>query len=218
MKSKKLLIELIGLLDEFEQDRQNESDVGLDEFIGFLNARSASGDIEIRDITGGEEQQMIMDNATAEIEISRLISLMYRYAKGYIKKALKGSAIQTADEFTFIIILMTHSSLSKTELINKNIMEKTSGIEVIKRLIKKGLIEQFSDDNDKRSQKVAVTLSGRSEIFTVLPNMNIVSKIVAGNLSITERQTLAYLLKKLDYYHNELYITKRDQELNDLLD
>jgi hypothetical protein len=52
---------------------------------------------------------------------------MYRYAKGYIKKALQESIIQTPDEFSFLITLMTFESLTKTELINKQVIEKTSG-------------------------------------------------------------------------------------------
>jgi DNA-binding MarR family transcriptional regulator len=216
MKSQKLLLELIGLVGEFEDGLKDDQEAALPDFLGFLNARDGSGDVTIRNLTGGQAQQMVADHSTPEIEISRLISVMYRYAKGYIKKALKNSSIQTADEFTFIIILMTHTSLSKTELINKNIMEKTTGTEVIKRLVKRGLIEQFSDAQDKRSQQVAVTNKGREEIYAVLPNMTMVSTIVAGNLTRSEKNTLAYLLKKLDYHHHELYTSRKDEDLAEL--
>jgi DNA-binding MarR family transcriptional regulator len=217
MKSKKLLIELIGLVDEFEDHVGDQQELSMPDFVGFLNARYSQGQMDIRTLTGGEQQQMVQEYATPEVEISRLVSVMYRYAKTYIKKALKGSVIQTADEFTFVIILMTHKSLSKTELINKNIMEKTSGTEVIKRLIKKGLITQFDYENDRRSQHVAVTDKGRQEIFTVLPDMNTVSQIVAGNLTVPERQALAYLLKKLDYHHHNIYTNHKDEELDVLV-
>jgi hypothetical protein len=66
-----------------------------------------------------------------------LVTLLFRYAKGYIKKALQDSIIQTADEFAFNLI--TFESLTKTELISKQVMEKTSGVEVIKRLVGQGL-------------------------------------------------------------------------------
>src|SRR5688572_24585175 len=155
MKSTKLLIELIGLLGEFEDHVPEQQEPSIGGFVSFLNARYMSEHLDIRNLTGGKEEQMVQDYNTPEVEISRLVGVMYRYAKTYIKKALKGSVIQTADEFTFLIILMTHKSLSKTELINKNIMEKTSGTEIIKRLIKKGLVIQFDDQNDRRAQHVA---------------------------------------------------------------
>jgi DNA-binding MarR family transcriptional regulator len=95
-------------------------------------------------------------------------------------------------------------------------MEKTTGIEVIRRLIKRGLVVESADENDKRSVRVSITNSGRKEILKTLPLMSKVSEIVVGNLSNEEINTLSYLLKKLDYFHNEIYLNKRDQSLSDI--
>ena len=66
---------------------------------------------------------------------------------------------------------MTYDSLNKGELIQKQVMEKTSGTEIINRLIKLGLIEQFDDETDKRSMRVKMTVLGRMEIVKILPQM-----------------------------------------------
>jgi DNA-binding MarR family transcriptional regulator len=95
-------------------------------------------------------------------------------------------------------------------------MEKTSGSEVIRRLIKRGLIVESADEDDKRSVRVSITRSGREEILKILPLMSKVSNIVVGNLSNEEINTLSYLLKKLDYFHNDIYLNKRDQSLSDI--
>jgi DNA-binding MarR family transcriptional regulator len=42
-------------------------------------------------------------------------------------------------------------------------MEKTSGVEVIKRLVGQGLIHEFSDLTDKRSVRVSITDKGKME-------------------------------------------------------
>ena len=112
---------------------------------------------------------------------------------------------------------MTYDSLSKSELITKQVMEKTSGSEVIRRLIKRGLIVESADENDKRSIRVSITQSGREEILRILPLMSKVTKIVVGNLRAEEINTLSYLLKKLDYFHNDIYINKRGHPLSDIL-
>jgi DNA-binding MarR family transcriptional regulator len=96
-------------------------------------------------------------------------------------------------------------------------MEKTSGSEVIRRLIKRGLIAETADHNDKRSIRVAITKSGRNEILRIIPLMSQVSDIVVGNLSNEEINTLSYLLKKLDYFHNDIYINKRGQPFSEIL-
>jgi hypothetical protein len=40
---------------------------------------------------------------------------------------------------------------------------------------------------------------------------------VVGNLSSEEINTLSYLLKKLDYFHNDIYINKKGHPLSDIL-
>jgi DNA-binding MarR family transcriptional regulator len=145
-----------------------------------------------------------------------MIVLMYHYAKGYIKKALRDSYLQTPDEFSFLITLMTYDNLTKGELITKQVMEKTSGSEVINRLIKRGLMVECADKKDKRSIRVSITKSGKEEILRILPLMSDVSKIVVGNLNSEEINTLSYLLKKLDYFHNDIYLNKKDQSLSDI--
>jgi DNA-binding MarR family transcriptional regulator len=111
---------------------------------------------------------------------------------------------------------MTYDNLRKSELITKQVMEKTSGSEVISRLIKRGMIAETADQNDKRSIRVAITKSGRDEILKILPLMSTVTKIVVGNLSVEEINTLSYLLKKLDYFHNDIYLNKKGQTLSDI--
>jgi DNA-binding MarR family transcriptional regulator len=111
---------------------------------------------------------------------------------------------------------MTYESLTKSELIAKQVMEKTSGSEVIRRLINKGMIIETADQNDKRSIRVAINRSGRDEILKILPLMSKVTKIVVGNLNAEEINTLSYLLKKLDHFHNDIYLNKKDQPLSDI--
>ncbi len=79
------------------------------------------------------------------------------------------------------------------------------------------MIFETADQNDKRSKRVSITKSGREEILRILPLMTKVTEIVVGNLSVEEINTLSYLLKKLDYFHNNIYISKRGQSLSDIL-
>ena len=215
---KEILIELINLLDQFSSEKQGNEDYSISDFVGFLNSKIGSQDVAMRKIEGNAEPGLKILRTDSNTDTSILITLMFRYAKGYVKKALQNSPIQTADEFAFLITLMTYESLTKTELINKQIMEKSSGVEVIKRLISMQMIEEFADEFDRRSVRVRITPTGRQTIITVLPEMAKVSKVVVGNLTQPEVNTLTYLLKKLDYYHNDIFLNKRNLGLDELLE
>ena len=218
MKTKNILIELINYLDDFEAEfTESRDELNMTDFVGFLNSKHKSRNVKTRELGGGYEGYLYEDEYGPATDISILIVLMFRYAKGYIKKALKDSKIKSADEFSFLMTLMTNESLSKSELIQKQVMEKTSGTEIINRLIKMKLVESFNDSSDKRSVRVKMTTEGRTEIARILPQMQKVSQLVSGNLNETEKNTIAYMLRKLEHYHNDIFINRKDSELEALI-
>ena len=217
MKKNVILTTLINHFFAFDDEMGNQEEYPIDEFIGYLNSKSGNQELLMREISGENKEWLKDEYRSSETDISILIVLMNHYAKWYIKKVLRESHLQTPDEFSFLITLMTYDSLSKSELITKQVMEKTSGTEVIRRLIKRGMIVESADENDRRSIRVSITRSGREELLRILPQMSKVTKIVVGNLSSEEIRTLSYLLKKLDYFHNDIYMNKRGYDLSDIL-
>jgi len=214
MKTKEILLELIDYLDKYEQENSKEgSNLNTSDFLGFINSNYH----KVRELNHGNQQLENNETHGPNTDISILIVLLFRYAKGYIKKALKDSQIRTADEFSYLITLMNTDSMSKTELIQNQIMEKTSGTDIINRLIKLKLIEQYDDEFDKRSIRVKITQQGRLEILSILPQMQLVSQIVTGNLNAVEKNMLAYSLRKLEVFHNDIFINKKGSELTDLV-
>jgi len=214
MSKKQVLIQLIDHLFKFDEAYGGE-DYSITDFIGYLNANQPTQLPSIRELAGGEEE-WVRNNQDQNTEIARLLVFIYRYAVMYFKKGLRESNINTLDEFSFLIVLMTYPSLTKTELINKLIMEKTSGIEVIKRLLKQELIYEFDNPNDKRSMMVAITPKGKTELAELLPKMGLVGSLVVGNLTPTEVSSLSFLLNKLDYHHNEIFMNNRGLSLEEL--
>ncbi len=217
MKSKAILQQLINDLSNYELENEDSDDLNYLDFVAYLSSKVQTGTTEIRNLRGEQEMWIDEQYKDSQTDIVIFITLLYRYAKVYIKKALKNSLVQTADEFSYLIVLMTHESLSKSDLIQKNVMEKTSGVEVIKRLINNNLIHQFEDKDDKRIVRVAITEKGKFEIIKLLPEMAKVSKIVSANLVPNELLVLSHLLKKLDLYHNNLYLNKKNLDLDNLL-
>lgn len=217
MRKNEILTALINHFFSFDAEKGSQEEYSFDEFIGYLNAKSDRQELEIRKLSGGKKESFKYEPKSATRDISILLVLMNRYAKWYIKKVLKDSLLQTPDEFSFLITLMTYDSLHKSELITKQIMEKTSGTEIINRLVKRGMISETADQNDKRSIRVSITDTGRKEILRILPQMTKVTEIVVGNLSNEEINTLSYLLKKLDYFHNNIYLNKKGQPMSDIL-
>lgn len=210
MKSYQLIHQLINLVEELEQENPGK-EVSIQEFTGFLlnNVSQAGGNAANSEVRFGENDTAALDIAyQLDNNIGRLFVFMSRYAKYYIKKALDETPLQTAEEFTALAILLTHDHLSKTALISHNLQEKTSGTEVIRRLIAAGLVRQWDDVKDKRSKHIAITDAGRELLYRVFVDMNNASKVITGELSVAEKYTLQYLLQKLENFHLANYEKK----------
>lgn len=219
MKSYHLVKQLLNLVEEFENQSDNNA-IDLTNFAGFLNAQLQQTPItRINDVRFGDRE----DEAQAlahqlDNSIARLFVYMSRYAKSYIKKALADTLLQTPEDFTCLAILLTNDSLSKTELIHRNLQEKTSGAEVIKRLLAANLINQWDDVADKRGKRLSITEEGKTLLYHIFNDMNHVGKIVAGNLSLAEKYTLHYLLHKLENFHYDLHTQKSIRSKADIFE
>ena len=218
MKSYKLIHQLIDLVAQLEEENQGK-EASIGDFAGFMlnKVGNAAGNTANTEVRFGDTDTAALDIAyQLDNNISRLFVFMSRYAKSYIKKALEGTPLQSAEDFTALAILLTHNHLSKSDLISYNLQEKTSGTEVIRRLIASGLVRQWDDLKDKRSKHIAITDDGKNLLYQVFEYTNYVGKVITGRLTIAEKFTLQYLLQKLENFHLEHYEKKTILNKDDL--
>ncbi|MGY3051959.1 DNA-binding MarR family transcriptional regulator [Pedobacter sp. UYEF25] len=218
MKSYKLIYQLLNLVQQLEEEN-NGKEPTIQDFTGFLLNKTPHhsdyvANTEVR--FGNNDSDTLEIAYQLDNNIGRLFVFMSRYAKLYIKKALDGTPLQAAEDFTALAILMTHKSLSKTELIKHNLQEKTSGTEVIRRLIANGLVMQWDDLEDKRSKQIAISDAGKELLQHVFTDMNDVGKMITGKLALGEKLTLQYLLQKLEDFHLDVYDKKAILSKSDL--
>ncbi len=224
MNRYQLIHEILEKLEAYDDSVSDKNELHISGFAAYL----AINDIqhfESENINSGDRNSAERDVRLAleetpsslDTTITQIIVFLYRYAKQYIKKALKDSEIKTMDEFSYLATLLSFNQLSKIELINKSVQEKTTGMETIKRLLKNNLIEQLDNPTDQRSQLIQLTEKGRGLLYNVFGNMNLVGQIVTGNLNDLEKIQLAYLLKKLDVFHNDIFMNKKHATLEELV-
>ncbi|MDO4708027.1 MAG: MarR family winged helix-turn-helix transcriptional regulator [Porphyromonadaceae bacterium] len=191
MRSKKILLELIEYLELFEHLIPNVEEMDLAAFLTFVDSIHDKEPLP-------SERPGIM-----EANIARYLSLLHRYSRTYIKKALQASSLlQTEEEYTYLVCLMGGEGVTKTELNHFNGLEKTSGAEVMRRLRKHGLIEEQPDVRDKRSIRVFITPQGRAELSKVLPRLHVAARALSVPLERRQRTALHFLLDRLVARHS----------------
>ncbi len=220
MESYKLVHQLLNLVEQFEDDNAS-AEMSIQGFAGFLvnHIEKETPAAAAPDIRFGKNEQQAQNLAyQIDNSIARLFIYMSRYAKSYVKKALDGTPLQTAEDFTCLAILLTHDNMSKGDLISRNLQEKTSGTEVIRRLINADLVKQWDDDKDKRGKRISITETGRQLLYKVFGDMDHVGQIITGDLSLSEKLVLQHLLQKLESFHYQQHEQKTITSKADLLE
>lgn len=204
----KLISDLIGLLDQYE-DQSGEDKLDLLSFTLWLNEyldTPKSKSIEDKTNTKVTDSTQVLGfDYKMEAKISTLLTSLFKYAKHYTKQALDNTPLVTLDDFGFLASLGYCESMTKTELSNHNLLEITSGNEIIKRLLKNQLIEEYDDPDDRRSKRVKITEKGKILLLSTFSRMDLVSHIVAGNLNTNEKIQLLSVLNKLDDFHRIIH-------------
>ncbi|WP_297983461.1 winged helix DNA-binding protein [uncultured Chryseobacterium sp.] len=152
-----------------------------------------------------------------ENEICKQILLLNRFAKQMIRKGLANFPQLANEEFTYLYRLADYDSLTKMQLVEKNGHEKQTGIEIIKRLIKNGLVEEYDDAKDKRTKRVKITEAGMELFKNSTQEVTTVAKILSADLTDEEKATLLISLKKLNDFHFTIYHEHKDRNITDIV-
>ncbi|HLU18156.1 MAG TPA: winged helix DNA-binding protein, partial [Edaphocola sp.] len=104
-------------------------------------------------------------------------------------------------------------AMSKMELIKKNVHEKTTGMQIINRLINQGWVQQTTDSKDKRAKLISITEKGLAALAEQMHKIRTATSIVTGNLTYTEKMQLIRLLNKLEDFHLHIYDKNHSPEM-----
>lgn len=206
-----LLHELLDLVERYEEFRGN-AEQSMSNFLRFA-------DQTLEQQTNSEEPKVGMGgHAYLNAMIARDISFVYRYMRYFVRKAIKDPPLQTIDEYSYLITLMAKGEMTKTELNNYNVIEKTSGSEIIRRLLKGGLISQTRNLQDRRSLLLSITPKGREVVKELLPRMQQSSDLLLRDLSWDQKIFLHSLHEQLYESNHSLFLTERDSDLAKLVE
>jgi len=186
-----ILKDIIHWLEEYQNDNHIDEQ-SLESFILWLNSRMFSE---------GKAEKSRHGPEMLDMELSFLLVMQSRYYKTYAKRVLGDSELTSPDGFSFLYHLGHKESYRKMELIRMHHLEPPSGIEVLKRLLKKGFITEFEDADDKRAKRIKITDKGKNELQRIMPKMKKVFHLMTAELSLNEKLHVVGFLKQMNDFH-----------------
>jgi DNA-binding MarR family transcriptional regulator len=133
-------------------------------------------------------------------EVAILITRLQRYLALYIKPAIKDLGFTKEHEYNFLYQVGKMRKPNKNDLSKENMVEFSTGRDIIRRLIAKNLIVEKTDPDDKRATLLILTSRGRKTLDKSFEMIAGSFTDFLGDLTTREQIHLITLLTKLNNY------------------
>jgi DNA-binding MarR family transcriptional regulator len=181
-------VELVKLWGAYEEQHPHAS---LDDF--FRHQLSISKEEK----TAAEEGQLVPD-INGQLVI--LIRKIGKFHIMYSNMALAGSGLDQIEEFGILVIIHNRTNPIKSEVIYDNLLELSSGTNMLIRLKKRGLISEYSDKEDKRVKRLKLTAKGEETLKKAKVEVLRVAGMMVHSLTEYDKQLCIQMLNPI---HNK---------------
>ncbi len=208
------LRQLLCLAEDFERENGEEKGFDQQKFTTWLVSKAfGRGDGPQQ----GDDHSGQAGEPLRAGYIAMLLGFMGHYASFYARRVFRHSVIYSLDDFGVLISLHPNGRLTKTETLKRCRLEKSSGNEVLKRLLRQQLIQETAHPADRRSKVIELTAKGSEAFGQVWDSILNMSKLVTGDLSGEEQLLLLQLLSKLNRFHQPIFEQGKEEEIGKLL-
>jgi DNA-binding MarR family transcriptional regulator len=180
-------VELVRLWGEYEQKNSNAT---IESFCRSQLAVSIKKEKSVQ-----PEWQLHPDLNGALI---KLISRIGKFQEIYANKALKGTGLDQIEEFGMMVTIFNLKDPIKSEAIFSNMLELSSGTNILERLKNKNIISEYADPEDRRVKRLRLTKQGETVLKDAKKQILKVVAMLAQDLTDDDKQLCLHILTPID--------------------
>ena len=177
-------VELVNLWAAFEE---KHPDASLADFFRAQSAEQAAKPDSVAKSAG-----KILPDADGRLMI--LIRKIGKYHVAYSNKALEGTGLNQVEEFGILVSIFNSGNPTKSEVIFSNLMELSSGANMLNRLAARGLLTEYEDSEDKRIKRLKLTEKGQKLLLGAKDGVIKAAELMMHPLNIEEKELCIKLL------------------------
>ncbi|MBC8044357.1 MAG: winged helix-turn-helix transcriptional regulator [Rhizobacter sp.] len=140
-------------------------------------------------------------------EASFLLWRLNKFLKQFTKTLFQDAGLNNQDEFAILSHVDYKSECTKKLAIEENLIDLTTGVEIIKRLVSRGFLKEKINKHDKRERLISLTPKGKKTLQDIYKGFSGVQDVLV-DLNAEERERLVHTLKNLDTVHTKQYQEK----------
>ncbi|GAA0558572.1 MarR family winged helix-turn-helix transcriptional regulator [Chitinophaga japonensis] len=199
----------VALVVEWGQFEQKHPDGSIEDFCRHYLARQEEK----------KQQGPLVGGVVPPFADGLLMKIIGRISKlnmSYANMALKETNLNQIEEFGMLFTIKQEKNPKKTEVIYANLFELSSGTDMLARLIKRGLVKEYDDLEDKRSKRLEITAKGEKEIETCYAKIRKVAGMMMHELSENDKELCIQLLKNIEVKFSALWQKHRGKKFSEV--
>jgi DNA-binding MarR family transcriptional regulator len=135
----------------------------------------------------------------------KILGRIHKLNMFYANMALKNSDLSQMEEFGILATIRQEKNPRKTEVIYANLLELSSGTDMLTRLKNRGLIKEYNDTEDKRSKRLELTAKGEKVFMACMGNVHKTATMIMNDLATDDKELCIQLLKNIEIKFSELW-------------
>jgi len=144
--------------------------------------------------------------------IGRISRMHYMYSN----VALEGTGLNQIEEFGMLLTVELKKDPRKTEVIYDNLMELSSGTDMVNRLVKRGLLAEKADHEDKRAKRLHLTAGGAKAIAKSKSKVIALVKMMGADMSDDDQKLCIQLLKGVEMKFSERWLADKAKPFDEV--
>lgn len=200
------MTELVKLIAAWEEYAQKNTTVSATEFCMHFLAKESNNQL-FSGLTPPD-----LDTVFAKL-IGRLAGMQTVYSKMALQE-IPGFELEW---FYFLNSIYQLKEVKKTQIIQYNFTEQTTGIDILNKLKNLGYIAERTDPDDKRAKLVSITKTGEKILFKIYQLLYKPTLLMYNDIDYRDKQVVINILKDAEHKHQELLSTSRNKSVDELL-
>ena len=207
------LVKVIELWEEFSSDNKGSSVQqfsmwlanNLQKNIGAHKKNLSSTSTQNEKLTGADDPdfEKFDGKQKSSMQGAYFVSRLNQYVSYYTKPVVKKYGLHSIDDFLYLQNVKFFANITKTKACELMLQEVTTGVDIIKRLLKNEFLIEEVNSTDKREKLLKISAKGEAVINSLYMDFFKIPDTL-GNLGEDERQTLLAWLHQLDKHHNDI--------------
>jgi DNA-binding MarR family transcriptional regulator len=199
----------VALVNEWAAFEERHPDGNLEDFCRHYLARKNEQKVKGR-LVGG-----VIPGFNSGL-LLKIIGRISKLNMWYANIALKGTELNQIEEFGILVTIRQEKNPRKTEVIYANLFELSSGTDMLNRLIKRNLVREYDDKEDKRSKRLELTAKGEKVVEQCTERIKKNATLLAYDLSEDDKELCIQLLKGIEIKFSSLWLQHRGKSFEEI--